>query len=405
VTAREFPTAEIIRDYLYITSSSCGPCRFGSYVTEYRKALRDAGFEGFRVLTASQTGGVRQAAGSGDGLVGTPKLYLSGLFGLVVGDILNALMYRIRPYEVNAGDTDRVIEECRCLIESALGAGKSLLWPLWQCRKKLTAIAVDRSRVKPKVSVIGEFWAMTTEGDGNYRLPAFLEAEGAEVDVQLLTAWMLYLIWSARHDTKQRATLKMSDAGPHGLLGKSPTRKLATLWVAEKALLAIFGFFARLLGLRDYHFPSMDEIAEVSREFYNSNNRGGEGHMEVGKFILNARHQKMNLTLSVKPFGCMPSSAVSDGIQSKVTALYPHALFLPVETTGDGAVNVYSRIQMQLHRARQQAKEEVAAALKEKGQTEEAFRAALLASKANHALYYPQQTVACTAANILHSLG
>jgi predicted nucleotide-binding protein (sugar kinase/HSP70/actin superfamily) len=51
---------------------------------------------------------------------------------------------------------------------------------------------IDRLQPKPKVSVIGEFWAMTTEGDGNYQLQTFLESESAEVDIQPVTAWLLY---------------------------------------------------------------------------------------------------------------------------------------------------------------------------------------------------------------------
>ena len=69
------------------------------------------------------------------------------------------------------------------------------------------------------------------------------------------------------------------------------------------------------------------------------------------------------MTLSVKPFGCMPSSGVSDGVQSAITELYPEAIFLPIETTGDGAVNVYSRVQMMLFKARQAAQREAEDAL------------------------------------------
>jgi predicted nucleotide-binding protein (sugar kinase/HSP70/actin superfamily) len=83
----------------------------------------------------------------------------------------------------------------------------------------------------------------------------------------------------------------------------------------------------------------MDEIAEISHAFYDNNLRGGEGHMEVGKLIQNVAYSKVNMTLSVKPFGCMPSSSVSDGIQSFITELYPQAIFLPIETNGDGAVD------------------------------------------------------------------
>ena len=46
------------------------------------------------------------------------------------------------------------------------------------------------------------------------------------------------------------------------------------------------------------------------------------------------------MTLSVKPFGCMPSSGVSDGVQCMITEHYPEASSAPIETNGDGEVNV-----------------------------------------------------------------
>jgi hypothetical protein len=57
--------ADVIRNYVFLTAGACGPCRFGTYVTEYRKALRDSGFDGFRVLLFQQTGGLKQATGDG----------------------------------------------------------------------------------------------------------------------------------------------------------------------------------------------------------------------------------------------------------------------------------------------------------------------------------------------------
>jgi hypothetical protein len=91
--------------------------------------------------------------------------------------------------------------------------------------------------------------------------------------------------------------------------------------------------------------------------------------MEVAKLILNTVHRKVNMTLSIKPFGCMPSSGVSDGVQSVVQGIHPDAIYLPIETTGDGAVNVYSRVQMMLFKARQQAEREVQTQLSEHGTT------------------------------------
>ena len=89
--------------------------------------------------------------------------------------------------------------------------------------------------------------------------------------------------------------------------------------------------------------------------------------MEVGKLIKTVKKKKAHMVISVKPFGCMPSSGVSDGVQSLITAKYPEAIFTAIETTGDGAVNVQSRVQMDLFKARQAAQKEYQALLDKKG--------------------------------------
>jgi hypothetical protein len=81
--------------------------------------------------------------------------------------------------------------------------------------------------------------------------------------------------------------------------------------------------------------------------------------MEVGKLILNVVKNKASMTLSVKPFGCMPSSSVSDGVQSLITEKFPGTIYCAVETSGDGAVNFQSRVQMYLFKARKVAEQEL----------------------------------------------
>ena len=164
---------------------------------------------------------------------------------------------------------------------------------------------------------------MTTEGDGNYRLQRFLEQEGAEVDIQPITAWILYNIWEHQYDTRRRLPLRGEDGGNFGLKGKDGSKKLAFLWGAEKAVRAIFGLYARAIGLGNYHLADMDSVATISHQYYDNHLRGGEGHMEVGKLIQTVQHRKAHMVISVKPFGCMPSSGVSDGVQSLITARYP----------------------------------------------------------------------------------
>jgi predicted nucleotide-binding protein (sugar kinase/HSP70/actin superfamily) len=363
-------TADVIANYVFLTAGACGPCRFGMYATEYRKALRDAGFDGFRVILFQQQGGLKQATGEKEGLEMKPAFFIAILKALLTGDVLNALMYRLRPYEVVPGSVDEAVERSKKIVHKALKEDRSIIPALLEVRRIMGAVEIDRTIVKPKVSIIGEFWAMTTEGDGNYKLQRFLEQEGAECDVQLVAAWILFMVWENVYDTKERMYLRGTDNGRKSL--KAPAdaaRKLAKLWVADKAVRAIFHSFAYLLGLEGYHLPDMDQVAAEAMRYYNLNVRGGEAHMEVGKLVLTVKNKKANMVLSVKPFGCMPSSGVSDGVQSIITEKHPDAVFLPIETNGDGAVNVYSRIQMMLFKARQQAKEEVTRVLGEVGLT------------------------------------
>jgi predicted nucleotide-binding protein (sugar kinase/HSP70/actin superfamily) len=376
-------TEDIIKNYVFFTAGACGPCRFGMYVTEYRKALRDAGFDGFRVVLFQQTGGMKQATGEESGLELSPLFFWSLVKALVAGDVMNALGYRIRPYEVNVGDTDRAIAQCKEIVYKTLEARENVVGALWKCKPILEAVKVDRTQPKPKVSIIGEFWAMTTEGDGNYQLQRFLESEGAECDIQLVTAWILYMLWEAEHDTTDRKDLRGEDKSKYGLGGIGPwgiAQKLLGVKGAGHAVRGLFQTFANAAGLYDYHLPDMNEIAKISHEYYNNDLRGGEGHMEVGKLIMNVVKSKAHMTLSVKPFGCMPSAGVSDGVQSAISEKFPGTIFCPVETSGDGRVNFYSRVQMYLFKAKKAAVAEYDRACAEAGVTRDEVKAFLAAT-------------------------
>ena len=54
------PLEDILANHLFITAGACGPCRFGMYEAEFRLALRNSGFDGFRVVLFEQKGGLYQ---------------------------------------------------------------------------------------------------------------------------------------------------------------------------------------------------------------------------------------------------------------------------------------------------------------------------------------------------------
>src|ERR1017187_4915282 len=110
---------EIIDRYVFFTAGACGPCRFGMYEAEYRLALRNAGFDGFRVLLFKQSGGQNQAEAEA-GLEMNLDFFLNILNALNIGDIINDVAYQIRPFEVNAGETDLVLDECMDMLQEVM---------------------------------------------------------------------------------------------------------------------------------------------------------------------------------------------------------------------------------------------------------------------------------------------
>jgi len=383
---------EIVEKYVYITAGGCGPCRFGMYITEYKKALRDAGFDGFRITSFEHDKGIFQGDDIDDEILNfTPKFFITLIKSVIIGDIINLLGYKMRPYELEAGSVDKAMEACRLLVSNAFLEKKNLTKTMWKCRGVLEKVKLDRLQPKAKVMVMGEFWAAMTEGDGNYNLHRFLESEGAECIPQPIINRLMLSLWEAEHALHKTEQLQVKDANS---IDFSNVKTRALIKLGKIAIKTHFGLYAKAIGLHDYEIPNMDKLARLSKDYYTLDCEGGEGHLEVAHLIESVKENIAHLVISVKPFGCMPSSAVSDGIQSLVTNRFPEANFLSVETSGEGAANFYSRVQMALFKAKQLAKEEF-----EKLTVPEKIPA-----KLHNYLYQPHSKKSGTAAQLLESL-
>src|SRR5690606_8912860 len=109
--------------------------------------------------------------------------------------------------------------------------------------------------------------------------------------------------------------------------------------------------YRRALGGTAHPQVDQRELQRLAHPYYNRKLQGGEGHLEVAKTIYYTAHNLAHMVLSLKPFGCLPSTQ-SDGAQAAVTAHNPDILFLPIETSGEGDVNAHSRVQMILSEAK-----------------------------------------------------
>ena len=134
---------------------------------------------------------------------------------------------------------------------------------------------------------------------------------------------------------------------------------------------------------------------------------GGEGPLEVAKNIYYSNKDLAHMVLSVKPFGCMPSTQ-SDGAQSAVVSNYKEMIYLPIETSGEGEINAHSRVQMALGEAKNKAKKEFAEALEKNGLTLDQCRAWVQAHpESKRPMYHVPHTagVVGQAANFVYHIG
>jgi len=391
----------IIDSYLFITAGSCGPCRFGMYESEFRLALQNAGFAGFRVLLFEQDHGLHATTGE-PGLKFTVDFGMGGLNAVILGDVVNDIAYRLRPYELQPGKTNEVVERVverissflkdtpRFELAERLGGmlreiadyrsakyykvantigkvhdhlrGPAYRRVLRECSEELQHVELDRFRVKPVVKIIGEFWAQLTEGAGNYNLFAFLEHEGAELLVDPISTWVMYLLYQAKQRLAVQSRLERMHNDRRRLLSElhfdwQLHRKLLLFSLGENIYRAHYRAALRALGHVATDLVSQEELARLAHPHYNQMARGGEGHLEVGKSLYYTRSGLCHLVLAIKPFGCLPSTQ-SDAVQWALINQCKNMSFLSIETSGEGEIDALSRVQLALADARAKAREE-----------------------------------------------
>ena len=294
---QKIPVQEIVANYVFVTAGACGPCRFGTYVTEYRKALRDSGFEGFRVLLFQQQGGLKQATGEEQGLEMNPEV----LHRAAEGDPDRRRAERARLSHPPVRGRARARPTRRSRRRSSSSTTRSptrrrsrCCWALVQTRRNLMNVQ-GRSHDR-QAQGVDHRRVLGDDDRGRRQLrPAEVPRgrKAPSATSSSVTAWILFMIWEQT----------LGHAAAHGPArrGRQARKGLAGVNVREEAGDAVAGRARgarHLPGVAPHHGPArlppadMDSVAEAAAPFYNNHLRGGEGHMEVGKLILNVAKQE-----------------------------------------------------------------------------------------------------------------
>lgn len=389
---------EIIENYVFFTIGCNAPCRFGMLEAEYRMALEDLGFDGFRILVFQNEGGLRQKV-EGNGFDVDPEFFLATVNALNLADAVNNLCYATRPFEVEEGMTDKVRDEALDYLYKQLASKKKVKIPgilnwfyqkvgmggaaffiaifiqqitskryiksLKVVKEMFDKVKVDRMKSRTKVKITGEFWAMTTVGDGNFDLFNFLEKEGSELLIEPVASLIQFLFSKGMLRHRNRRELLLSkgvknkwDWKNRWKNYKAYQKKLLTLKVGLFLFRREYHRHLKALGGNYHELIKQPVLQKMAERYYNINIEGGEGYMEITKNIYYHKHFLSHMVISLKPFGCMPSTQ-SDGAQALAMEDHKDLIYLPVETAGEGKTNAQSRVLMALGEARVKAKLEM----------------------------------------------
>lgn len=380
-TEAERDGAETVANkFIHLTAGACGACRFGQYHQSYELALRNIGLDSFRLFLLAQDQ-FNQGEANGGGLEINMPLTIGSLWAILCADVLQGLEYRTRPYEVQKGQTDRVVRESVDYLCEAFRnqpqRGKTwgvLLWhlstdyfvdALRHVFAKFDAIEVDRLQPKPIVKITGEFYLQTVEGDPNYNIHRWLESEGAEVYPAAVAVWFDFLIRVRAQKIEDYVGIDFS-ARP----------KLAFYRVIERLYRFAYNRLRGAMGDIPHEMPIQGELRTLAGPYFHRRMQGGEGDMLIGKALWAHLHKKAHMICELSPYACLPNT-MSIGAMAAVLGKYPDLLYAPLEIKGDAEIHALSRCQMVLTEAKRRAQAEFDAAREKSGLTIDQARARL----------------------------
>ena len=392
---------EVKKNFVYVTAGSCGACRFGQYHQSYELALRNSGLDAFRMFLLGQEG-LDQGAAAGGGLDLNLPFTLGAVWAVVLADAVQDMEYQTRPYEVTPGETVRAAKDGVEILYEAFRKRPrrgekwgALAWHLAtpyfvdamkEVRRRFDQVEVDRLRMKPLVKITGEFYLQTVEGDPNYNIHRWLEAEGAEVYPAAITIWFDYLMRLAAQDFEDRIGVDRGARLKSGAIG-----------AAQGLLRWTYARMRRALAGIPHELPAQAELRSLAKPYYHSRLNGGEGDMLVGKALWAYHKKKAHMICELSPYSCMPNT-MSIGAMSGVLGKYPDLLYAPLEIKGDAEVHALSRCQMILTEAKKRAQKEYDEVLERSGGLDKLK--SLVTPEMRKATYkVPRYGVAGTAAN------
>ncbi len=329
---------DVNKTALFITQTG-GGCRASNYIHLLRKGLKAVGLEQVPVVSVNLSGLEKNP-----GFKLTVPLILKMIYCCFYGDMLMLLSNRCRAYEVQAGETDRLVKEWQERLVSEIGSAVNLRYA--HVKQNLRKIAEDFAKIelklipKVRVGIVGEIYIKYAPL-GNNHLEKFLESEGCEVIVPGLMDFISF-----------KADNRVTDADLYG--GKRLTKAVCSLML--KTLDKVKTDMRKALEPYPQFNPpqSFAHLKEMVKGYLGYGNKMGEGWLLTGEMIELVRDGVPNIVCT-QPFGCLPNHIAGKGMIRAIKKNNPDANIVAIDyDPGSTKVNQENRIRLMLSNAREQ---------------------------------------------------
>ncbi len=316
-----------------IITQSGGGCRDSNYIHLMRKAFEKAGYPNVPFISANVWG-----LELNSGLNLTPVTLLMALAGLIYGDMLMIVSNQVRPYEVNKGETDALIDKWTKKLGEIFTKGHG--YSIGAIKKNLKAIADDFAAIKiektkkVKVAVIGELY-LKYSAPGNNHLEEFLAEQDCEVYVPSILGFGIYKTNGALEDLR--------------LYGGNWLKRIV-LEIVMKYMFKMEDILISAIENNPAFVPPerVNDLKKRAEGVIGIGNSMGEGWYLAAEMLEFADHGYENIVI-VQPFGCLPCHVAAKGMINKVKRIDPRMNIVDIEyDPGATKVNQENRIKLML---------------------------------------------------------
>jgi predicted nucleotide-binding protein (sugar kinase/HSP70/actin superfamily) len=324
-------------DYIYFMPESEGPCRFGMY-NKYQRIVLDSFPELRRLKIGSITSENSYAM---EGLIEKEQstdFRKAGYFSVLVGDILDKLLWRIRPYEKESGMADDFIERAMMTMTISFeyyGATKDfnrILDKLEDIIEEGKSIIDPSIAPKPMIGMVGEIY-LRTHSQANQDIIRVLERYGAEVINASIAEWVNYTTYDKMREAKIGLRLNLKQFRIKKV--KEYLKKVLSyggdLYYQQMRQNQVYKRGKDLIDLAgDHRIDHLEKVLKEEDLF--SFDLGTEACLSVAG-IMEYIREGFNGVVNVYPFTCMPSIITSAIVKPTINRVKVPYLDTPYDGT------------------------------------------------------------------------